>query len=164
MNETASQTPKRRRWLMPLLLISLAVNLLVIGAIAGAMLSPDGPRRHGGEDQRALRGVVGEPFLRALPADQRRALVRDAVANRDRVRESRASLQKRLDAFLAALRTEPFDAEEVARLLADQRRAAIGRQELGEELLLKRLAGMSAEERAAYAERLEDRLKRFRRR
>lgn len=164
MTDSATQTPKRRRWVTPLLFVSLALNLLIIGAFAGAMLSPDGPRRHFGEDGRALRGVVGEPFFRALPADERRALVRDVVANRDRVRESRVSLQRRLDAFLAALRSEPFDRDQVARLMTDQRQAAIRRQELGEELLLNRLAAMSAEERAAYADAIEERLQRFRRR
>ena len=164
MTETTPDTPKRRRWLVPLLFVSLAVNLLVVGVVAGAMFSPDGPRHWGGEDHRALRGVVGEPFFRALPVRERRALVRDAAANHDRMRESRASLQERLDAFLMAIRSDPFDADQVARLLADQRQAAIGRQELGEELLLNRLAGMSAEDRASYADALEERLKSFRRR
>lgn len=164
MTDPAPQTPKPRSWMRPLLFVSLAGNLLIVGAVAGAMLSPDGPRKRFGEADRALRGVVGEPFFRALPRHERRALERDAIANRDRVRESRASLQIRLDAFLAALRAEPFDRDQVARLMTDQRQAAIMRQELGEELLLNRLSGMSTEDRSAYADALEERLQRFRRR
>lgn len=162
MTESPPQAPTRRRWLLPLLVISLAMNLLVVGAVAGALLSPNGPR--GGGDQRTLRGVVGEPFFRALPDHARRALVRDALSSRDRVRESREALKQRLDAFLVALRSDPFDADEAARLLGEQRQAAIRRQELGEQLLLRRLSSMTHEERREYAEALEERLSSFRRR
>ena len=41
------ETPKRR-WIMPLLFVSLAANLLVAGMVAGAYLSPDSPRRAAG--------------------------------------------------------------------------------------------------------------------
>lgn len=160
MTDPAPQAPTKRRWLLPLLFVSLAANLLIVGVVAGAMLSPNGPRG----DQRDIRGVVGEPFFRALPEHARREMVRDALSSRDRVRESREALKQRFDAFLAALRADPFDAEEVARLLGDQRQAAVRRQELGEELLLRRLVSMSAEERAKYADTLEERLRSFRRR
>lgn len=162
MTEPFPDPPKRRRWMIPLLVASLAVNLIVVGIVIGALLSPDGPRR-GGDGQRSVRGVVGEPFFRALPEDARREMVRDLMANRDRARENRAALRQRFEAFLAALRSDPFDAAEVGRLLGEQRGAAVRRQELGEELLLKRLEAMSAEERAAYADALEDRLRNFRR-
>ena len=56
------------------------------------------------------------------------------------------------------------DPRKVRRLLADQRSVAQGRQELGEVLLLNRLEAMSAEERAAYADRLEKGLRSFRKR
>lgn len=163
MTETAPPpAPKRRRWVLPVLFASLAINLLVLGMIGGAMLSPEGPRQRG-DGERSLRGVIGEPFVRALPSGERQALVRDAMENRDRVRESRESLRQRFDAFLAALRADPFDPAEVTRLMGEQRQAAVRRQELGEELLLRRLEAMSAEERAAYADALEEGLKRFRR-
>lgn len=162
MTDPASLAPRKRRWLLPLLFVSLAVNLLIVGAVAGAMLSQNGPR--GGGDQRALRGVVGEPFFRALPEEARRELVRDALSSHERVRDSREALKKRLDAFLTALRDEQFDPAQVARLLGEQRQAAIRRQQLGEELLLKRLVAMSPAERAAYAAALEEKLKSFRRR
>lgn len=111
-----------------------------------------------------MRGVVGEPFFRALPEEARRELVRDALSSHERVRDSREALKKRLDAFLTALRDEQFDPAQVARLLGEQRQAAIRRQQLGEELLLKRLVAMSPAERAAYAAALEEKLKSFRRR
>ena len=107
MTEITPDTPKKRRWVMPLLYVSLFVNLLVAGLVIGAMLSPDGPRRRA--DDRPARGVIGEPFVRALPAEERRALMKDVLSNGDRIRESRESLRQRFEAFLAALRADPFD-------------------------------------------------------
>ena len=160
---TETPASKPRRWIMPVLLASLAVNLMIAGLVAGSFLSPDGPRK-GGEDRRAIRGVLGEPFFQALPAKDRRAMVRDIVANRDRIREGREALRGRVAGFLDALRAEAFDRAEVERLLGEQRRAAIARQAFGETLLLDRLEGMTAEERSAYADALEDRLKGLKRR
>lgn len=162
MTETPPEAPKKRRWLMPLLLVSLGVNLLVAGLVIGAMLSPDGPRKRG--EYGPSRGVIGEPFVRALPHSERRALMQDVHRDRERIRESRESLRQRFEAFLVALRADPFDSSEISRLLAEQRKAAVGRQEIGEALLMKRLEAMTAEQRAAYADALEESLNRFRKR
>lgn len=156
--------PKSRRWLLPALVISAAVNLLVVGVIAGAFLSPDGPRRGDGDDQRAMRGVLGEPFFRALPPEQRRGLARDVIGNREQFRESREALRTRVEGFLNTLRAENFDRSEVERQLGEQRQTALQRQELGEKLLLDRLEAMTQAERAAYADALADLLKGIKRR
>lgn len=150
-----------RRWLYPLLFASLALNLLVIGIVTGWIASHGGDRR---PDFGPARGLVGEPFLRALPEDQRRALMRDVAREAPRISESRESLRARFEAFLAALRSEPFDAAAVAGLLQDQRAVALGRQDIGERLLLERLAAMSPEQRQDYATALERSLRQLRRR
>lgn len=162
MTETPKSPSKKRRWLMPVLFVSLALNLLVAGVVAGAVLSPDGPRNRA--DERPVRGVVGEPFFRALPKEERRALIGDVLRNRKEIRETRESLRQRFQAFLTALRTEPFDSDEIARLMAEQRQVAVSRQEIGETLLMKRLQTMTIEQRRAYADELEETLKRLRRR
>ena len=148
---------------MPLLFVSLALNLLVVGAIVGRALSPDAPFKRDRIDG-PVRSVIGEPFVRALTREDRKALLSDLRSEAPRIRENRESLRARFQAFLAAVRSDPFDADKVRRLLADQRSVAQGRQELGEVLLLNRLEAMSAEERAAYADRLEKGLRSFRKR
>lgn len=157
MSDGASMTeptpPKlRRRWLLPTLLVSLALNLAVAGIVVGWALSPQA-RHH--RDSGPARGVIGEPFIRALPEDARRALMHDVIEEREHIRDSRDGLRARFDAFLSALRADPYDPEVVRDLLAEQRGAAQGRQEIGETLLLKRLAAMEPQDRAAYADRLE---------
>lgn len=148
---------------MPLLFVSLALNLLVVGAFVGRALSPDAPFKR---DRIAgpVRSVIGEPFVRALTREDRAALLKDLGDQGPRIRENRESLRARFDAFLTALRSDPFQPDEVRRLLSEQRGVAQGRQELGEELLLNRLQDMSAEERAAYADRLEKNLRNIRKR
>lgn len=162
--ETPPSNLKPRRWMMPVFILSIAANLLVVGIVAGALLSPDGPRKRGGEEQRSIRGVLGEPFFRALPAEERRAMLRDVISNREKFRDGREVLRDRVERFLAALRAETFDRSEAERLLGEQRNAASRRQDLGEKLLLDRLESMSLTEREAYADALSKQLKGLRRR
>lgn len=151
-------TLKKRRWVMPLLLASLAVNLLIVGLIVGWAFSDGRTERAKGP----IRGVLGEPFVRALPESARQSMRRDIMQERGRFKESRDALRDRFQAFLTALRSDPFAPDEVIRLLKEQRQVGITRQEFGEELLLRRLSEMSAEERGAYADRLERQLKSLR--
>ena len=153
-----SETPKRpNRWLYPLLFLSLAGNLLIVGVVVGWMASPNGKQR---SDFGPARGLVGEPFVRALPTDQRRALMRDVLKEAPQIRESRDSLKARFEAFLTAIRAEPFDPERVAELMAEQRDVAVKRQDIGQRFLLERFTAMSQQERNDYADALEDALKR----
>lgn len=158
----APKPPRRRRWVMPLLFVSLALNLLVAGAFVGRSFSPDQDRR----DRVAgpLRSVIGAPFVRALDRDDRRALLEDVRRESKKIRENRDSLRGRFQAFLTALRADPFVPDDVKRLLQDQRQVAQGRQELGESLLLNRLSAMDAAARGAYADRLEESLRSLKRR
>lgn len=162
MTDTTPEPPKKRRWLMPVLFASLTVNLLIAGIVLGAFLSPDSPRNR--KDQGPARGVIGEPFIRALPKEERRVLIRDVMQNRAQIQESRENLRQRFLAFLEILRTDPFDAAEAARLLGDQRQVAVDRQQIGEALLMQRLEDMTSEQRAVYADALEKSLRRLKKR
>ena len=158
MSDTPPIVPKRR-WLWPVVFASLALNLLIVGIVAGAFLSGGG---RDGRESGPVRSLMGEPFIRALEPSDRRAIVGAMVRNRDQLRENREALRARVTSLLDALQAEPFDRAAVATILEEQRRLATGRQMIGEEILLDRLEAMSAEERAAYADRLAKALKRVR--
>lgn len=162
MRQDLADTPHRkvRGWVVPILLASLAVNLLIVGIIVGWLASPDGPRR---TEWRTVRGLVGEPFIRALPDDHRRALVREVLRDDNRLRESRESLRARFEAFLSELRKEQFDIDKIQTLLKEQRKVALDRQDMGERFLLERLETMSVGERRDYADALEQALRQPRR-
>ncbi len=90
-----------------------------------------------------------------------RRFLRNRGEERD---QALSAIRARFESFLAALRADTFDRALVGDLLDQQSQAALRRQELGEQLLLDRLSGMTQAEREAYADALEERLKGFRRR
>lgn len=156
---TATETtPKPRRWLRWLLVVSLGFNFLVVGMVGGAVLSGEGPGQKSARDNR------GSPFVRALDPSDRRAVMRGVLGERRELRESREVLKARFDAFLTALRSDAFDLDTARALLAEQRAANDARVAVGEKVVLDRIAGMTLEERRAYADRLEAQIRRPQRR
>jgi uncharacterized membrane protein len=150
------------RGLRVALFVSLAVNLLVLGAIGGAAL---GERRDRGDahraEERALIPLGLGLYGRALAPGDRRAL---ADAARDRhadLRPARATVRQGMAELAEAVRAEPFDPARVAAILDSQGRAAARQLEIGRDLLVARLAAMPPEARAAFADRLEDGLRRI---
>jgi uncharacterized membrane protein len=145
-------------WVKVVLVLSLGLNLAVLGVIAGAWLSPDGPRQT--RIDTAARDLGATPFVRALDPEDRRALFQAMRREAEPLRQNRDELRLRFEALLGALRADPFDPSEVQSLLALQRGAATERQMIGERLLVDQLAAMSPEARDAFADRLEDALRR----
>jgi uncharacterized membrane protein len=141
------------------LVLSVALNLLFIGAVVGAWLDR-GPDR----DPR-LRSVGPiAPFAAAMRVDDRRAFVDDLRREAGEGRPSHSEQRARFDALVDAIGQEPFDRVRLEAVFTDQRTAAVERQRIGEGLLIDRIAEMSVEERTAYAERLQDVIRGSRRR
>lgn len=146
-------------WIRILLVLSLGVNLLIAGIVIGAVATrggADGPRTNIG----AARDLGPLPFVMALEPADRRALGGALRSEARSLQENRAALRNRFEALLGALRAEEFDRDAVGRLLNEQRELGVRRQQIGERILLDRLESMSAEERRAYADRLDRSLRR----
>lgn len=133
--------------------VSVALNLLVAGLVAGAVLRDGGPR------DRMLRDLEFGPFTEALSREDRDALRRDFVARSGGFRDMRAEMRSDFDALLGALRAEPFDIDAARAVLAGQQARMQSRLALGQDLLLERLAAMPPRARAEFADRLEERLR-----
>jgi len=143
-----------RPWVRIVLIVSLAFNLLVLGLIGGALLSGGKWRHH-----HPPRLEAGGPLTRALSNEDRRAIGRKMrKAYREDGEEVRASRHQALDELVAAVEAVPFDPEAVRQRMADIRAMFRNRFELGQTLLIERLSEMSDAERAAYAERLRERM------
>lgn len=153
----ADRVPGKPRNRMRILLVaSLALNLLIVGLVAGAMLG--GHRDHGRDP--ALRDLGFGPFIAALPPDDRAAL-RDALRREaGALRANRAEMRAIFDAFLSGLRADPFDAAALRRVVEDQQAKIGERQALGRELLWQRIEAMDSAERRAYADALQRKLRR----
>lgn len=136
-----------------LLIVSLALNLLVAGLVAGAWLR-DG--RPGGRDRDPGFGPFGE----ALSDADRRELRRAFMARMPEMRENRAALRADMQGVVTALRAEPFDAAALSAAMDAALARMAGRIEVGQELLVDRITAMDEAERVAFADRLEAALKR----
>lgn len=163
MAETKSRTS---RWLRIALVVSLALNLAVIGLVAGSIAKDPSRLRdrdrseHGQRLPAGLRELGPLPFIVALEPDQRAALLDSARSRETDLRAPRSVLRQRFEEMLNLLRAEEFDEDALRALIAEQRSASIRRAEVGESLLVAQFAAMSQAERAAYADRLDRSLKR----
>lgn len=123
------------------LMASLALNLILLGLMAGAAM-------HARE-----QGVraFGPSIIRALPEDARREVRREmrAAFDRDSRREARRENRRALSASLS-----PLDQERAATLLRVERDGNAAVLEELHSAFLKAVARMSDEERAELAQRL----------
>ena len=145
--------PKTPLWMRLTLFVSLALNILVVGAIVGFLVT-GGPDRRSDQD----RFDFGSFYMRALSEQDQRALRRDFVSGLQKQGRDRGAFLSDLSATLDTLRATPFDAEAFATALADQSRARAQREDIGRQILANRIAAMTDAERATYADRIEERL------
>ncbi|MCG7519093.1 periplasmic heavy metal sensor [Ruegeria sp. Ofav3-42] len=147
-----SDNPKpKSRWMSVLLVISLALNLLVVGVALGTVL-----RVKGGDHAKAPPGF-GSALYRALPKDERKAMRGELF---DRHRKGAKNRSQDFAQLSAALRSDPFDPAAVQALLDQQAQFMAELQDALQAQWLSRVVAMSDEERLIYAERLEDVVKR----
>ncbi len=159
-----SETPdpkKPFRWGRVLLFFSLALNLLIVGIVAGAFL------RHGMDPQQGrmppgARGDLGlGPYGVALEGSERRQLRRDIGQRAAGTRNSREASRAEMAAVLDALRREPFDRQILSDTMGDQQSRLLSAQNIGKTVLLDHLAALNPADRQAYADRLQKALGRL---
>lgn len=153
------------RWMRPLLVVSLALNLAVAGLVIGGALSDHkggerGGGRGGDRPEAALRGLGPMPFIAALSEADRQALMAAVTTRAGEIAPTRETMRRHFEEMLGVLRAEPFDAAAMAGVLAELRQAGASRLEIGEALMVERFNQMTPAERAAYADRLDKSLHR----
>lgn len=157
MTETP-QTPAPKaakgsgRWL---LIMSLTLNLLVLGVVVGGLVAHGGrlPRPGGGD---ISLGVFTEALSEADRATMRRAAMAQVPEFREMRRAARADHAR----MIAALRAEPWDRADLEAVMAANRTRTLERMEWGQRMILERVAAMTPDERRAFAARLEQGLRR----
>lgn len=130
--------------------LSLALNLVVAGIVAGAAV-----RGFGHPPPPMVRDLGFGPFARALSPADREALMQ---AYREATPDMRDTMRAEVGALLAALRADPFDAAALQAALSAQDARARERLELGQRLLDERLLSFAPAERQAFADRLQEAL------
>lgn len=145
--ETGLPTPRRRRWLGAALVVSLTLNVLVAGAVAGWAW-----RRHAEPDP-AHRFSLGALSRDGRPMERDRA--RDVLRSRGPAFEqARRTVETARQAVRDAVTADPFAPEALSAALADLRAAetAVSAQRHG--ALVDLAQGLSPERRAELAARL----------
>lgn len=160
MSETQQQDSPAGapRWMKILLVASLGLNLLVLGAGIGAALK-GGDKWHG-VSQRP--GNVGA-FTRALAEEDRAVLKRRMIREFRTGREGRNAFRAEMTSLLEALRAESVDVQDLRARMARVRGMVDTRLETAQGILVDYWADMSVEARRAYADRLEAEMRRKRR-
>ena len=154
-------TGKAGRGWRVVLIVSLALNLLIVGAVGGWVLRHGiwGQGAHGPHVSRMAQ--MGGPLTHALDAEGRRAVAVQLRGERGERAARRAALRESFAGLLDDLRAQPFDPARVEARLSAQRAQVAGRLEAGHGALVAHLAAMSDAERAAYADRLEENVRRW---
>lgn len=142
-----AQTP--RRWMRYLLVVSLGLNLLIVGLFVGAAFKKD-------HHKPRMSGM--HAFIRALDKDDRRAL-RGALRDQKDLRQV-AQVNRR--AVMDALIMQPFNVDALIEAFDTQRDFANTLGAKSQAALIEIIEGMSSEERAAFAERVAMRMKKRR--
>lgn len=141
-----NKPPKTRLWVRVLLGTSLALNLLVLGLVAGAMFRFGGP-----DGMRSPPRSIGAAMYRELPREDRRAL-RSGKSSTQYQRHGRLKVEAA--AVDTVLRATPFDPVAMQALLEDHATARAGFHMSLQRAWLDRVSAMSDTDRHAYADRL----------
>lgn len=135
------------------LAVSVTLNLIVAGLVAGAILrGPPGPE---GRDREFMFG----PFSEAMQPADRRALRKTILERAPGLGQMRQQMRADMDKVLAALRAQPFDPAALAAVMEAQQTRMSGQIAVGSQALRDFLVAMTPEARAAFADRLEARLR-----
>lgn len=142
--------PNSAKGLRVALALSVAVNLAVLGLVAGVMLR-DGPGMRGA----MVRDLGFGPYTEALLPEDRKALRRALFEKAPEILETRRMMHEDMQALLGLLRAEPFDGLAFRNRMETQHERMEHQLQLGQGLLQDFIAAMPAAERRAFADRLE---------
>ena len=150
--DTARRVRRTPLWVKLLLVVSLGLNLAVAGMVGGAVwrLRDDdrGPR---------VSPPLGIVLFRALEPEDRRAL-REEMGGR--IRPHRISRRAIVIEIPQALRVDPPNLEALSEIMNTEHARHTDWLRLSNEAWLNHVASMSPEARAAYADRIEEAMRR----
>ena len=128
--------------------ISLALNLLIVGAIGGAILRV-------GKGPMAKHHASGFLYMRALNFEDKKALRKAIFRNKNSRKIIREKEHSSYISAVKILKKDPFDRKAFEDLLDEQTKHSKSRQSSARVALVTQITGMTKEERLIYSERLE---------
>ena len=129
--------------------ISLALNLLIVGAFGGAMLRV-------GKGPMVKHRASGYLYMRALNFEDKKALRKAIFRNKNSRKIIREKEHSSYISAVKILKKDPFDRKAFEDLLDEQTKHSKSRQSSARVALVTQITRMTKEERLIYSERLED--------
>ena len=154
-SRTDPPPPPTSRGLKVALAVSVALNLGVLGLGLGSAFHG---WRHGPGDM--VRSIGFGPFTDALEPKDREALKDRFLAKMSDFRAERQRMQADTAAVLTVLRADPFDPAALDAALGTMEHHISERMGLGRGLIEDFIKALSPADRLAFADRLEDSLRR----
>ncbi|MEL6685340.1 MAG: periplasmic heavy metal sensor [Pseudomonadota bacterium] len=154
MAEKPMPTARPSRLWRIVLVVSLALNLAVVGVVVGSVVSG----RAGDGPPRSFDLGIG-PIARALEPQEKRAVSRSLRQDRSL---RNLDFRGRVNDMVTALRAEPFDADALRALMADQAAAVSDIQTKAQDATLELIVAMTPERRRAFADQVAEELSRVR--
>lgn len=143
---TSTKFKSRNLWKI-LFGISLALNLLIIGAVGGAMIRMSkGPV--------ANHRASGLLYMRALNFEDKKSFRKELFRNKDSRKIGRAKEYSSYSSAVKILKKDPFDRKAFEELLDQQTKYSKSSQRSARLALVAQIAKMTKEERMIYAKRL----------
>ena len=143
---TSTKFKSRNLWKI-LFGISLALNLLIIGAVGGAMIRMSkGPV--------ANHRASGLLYMRALNFEDKKSFRKELFRNKDSRKIGRAKKYSSYSSAVKILKKDPFDRKAFEELLDQQTKYSKSSQRSARLALVAQIAKMTKEERMIYAKRL----------
>ncbi len=147
--------PKPMRWVVPLLVVSLAANLLVAGILVAGYFRPPPGERMGSPS--SFSQILPRSFMRELP-EARKVEVRAVFAkHRDAYREDKRALRDSALAVADSLAREPFDLARAQSAIETYGARSRELVDLGMTVASEVVDKLAPEERKALAERIRNR-------
>ena len=134
------------RWLLVVLFASLAVNLVIVGSVAGAVWRHRGPPAWAGV---VIPNLLG--YASTFPPERRRQIWELTRDERSRIRPFRREVRAAREETIKALTAEPFDRQQFLAAQTKQAEAENRARVAVQDLYLKIADNLTADERQAFA-------------
>jgi len=134
-----------------LLVISLGMNLAVVGLVIGAKISGHGPRGMSHASGSGMRAL-----MHALPNSKRADVRKYFHENRDKIRAKDDVMRTSLDNIATAITAQPFDANVLNEAFSAQRAHIVTMTENAQQAFVAIIASMTDKERAQYVDNMKE--------
>jgi uncharacterized membrane protein len=160
MEERQQLNRKPRRWIKVAFVLSLGLNVLILGLVGGVFLR-GGPPEHV-RVERDISALGLRVYFRALDEKGREEIRANVQQRKENIKAGRGVFREHLKALAGALTAEPYDHAAVAEVLSLQAGVVSNNIGVGQKVLLNQIENMTPAERKAFASGLRKPVKRRR--